>query len=54
MGTISHRGRKKRTYQRNLQRRKSEASEALAIGLRGLVYGKDAERKREALREIDR
>ncbi len=48
------RRRTKRTYQKRLQARRALAAEAIARSVRILTYGKDAERKREAVREADR
>ena len=48
------RRRRKRSYQRTLQRKRGEAAEIIGRVLREIVYGENAKEQREAIREIDR
>ena len=54
MDSIHRRRRKKRSYQRTLQRERKEAAGIIGRVLREIVYGENAKEQGEALREIDR
>ena len=44
----------KRSYQRNLQKKREEAAKIIGYVLREIVYGENAKEQRKAIREIDR
>jgi hypothetical protein len=54
MDGIHRRRRKKRSYQRTLQRERKEAAGIIGRILREIVYGQNAKEQREEIREIDR
>lgn len=44
----------KRSYQRNLQKKREKAAEVIGRVLREIVYGEDAKRQGKEIREADR
>ena len=54
MGNGDTRYRRKRYYQRNLQKSRTEAARIITLALRFLVYGKNAAGQGEEIRASDR